>query len=64
MSNGTNVETMADVIAAADVESEDAVILKSASTERVQRVTGSRGQRAGANRSADAQAWTMGGNVD
>lgn len=48
----------------ADVDAEDAVLLKSAAGERVQRVTGSRGQRAGANRSADAQAWTMGGNVD
>lgn len=48
----------------ADVDHEDAVLLKSAGLERVQRVTGSRGQRVGANRSADAQAWTMGGDVD
>jgi hypothetical protein len=60
----SNSTTGQDAGIFADVDSEDAVLLKSAAGERVQRVTGSRGQRAGANRSADAQAWTMGGNVD
>lgn len=61
----TTTATATDPVAILEgVDHEDAVLLKSAGLERVQRVTGSRGQRAGANRSADAQAWTMGGNVD
>lgn len=60
----TTTATATDPAILQDVDHEDAVLLKSAGLERVQRVTGSRGQRAGATRSADAQAWTMGGNVD
>ena len=62
--NAKKTEQMLEQLDAILADEEDRVILKAASVERVQRVEGTRGQRAGANRSADSQAWTMGGNVD
>lgn len=57
-------ETMAEAISAMGADSEDAVLLKSTALETIQRVPSTRGSSFGAQRSADAQAWTMGGNVD
>ena len=57
-------EKMAEIMGNVGADEEDRVLLKAASLEKIQKVAGSRGQSSGSNRSADAQAWTMGGQVD